>query len=144
MPESILERNGGVSLSSLRVDAVHPPLIRCLKEAEVRTVAIAPEAGSERLRRIVRKGYKEEEILEAVETLVENGLFQIKCYFMIGLPFETDEDVKAILSLAKEDSPPDPFGPGEEGRNGGWSERQSFHSETGTPFQWAPWRTWES
>jgi len=64
-------------------------------------VAIAPEAGSERLRRIVRKAYKEEEILGAVRTLAENGITQIKCYFMIGLPFETDEDVKAIPLLAK-------------------------------------------
>src|SRR5512136_1056958 len=53
----ILDQQGGVSLSSLRVDAVRSPLIQCLKESEGRTVAIAPEAGSERLRRIVRKAY---------------------------------------------------------------------------------------
>ena len=64
-------------------------------------MAIAPEAGSERLRKVLKKGYTEEEILKAIDTLVENGLSQIKCYFLIGLPSETDEDVKEILLLAK-------------------------------------------
>jgi radical SAM superfamily enzyme YgiQ (UPF0313 family) len=99
--QSILSKQGGISLSSLRVDAVTPSLIQCLREGEERTVAVAPEAGSERLRRMLKKGYSEEEILKSVDTLVENGLFQIKCYFLIGLPSETDEDVKAILLLAK-------------------------------------------
>jgi radical SAM family uncharacterized protein len=99
--QSILSQQGGISLSSLRVDAVTPSLIECLKEGEEHTVAIAPEAGSERLRRMLKKGYAEEEILKSIDTLVENGLFQIKCYFLIGLPSETDEDVKAILLLAK-------------------------------------------
>jgi radical SAM family uncharacterized protein len=99
--QSILSQEGGISLGSLRVDAVTPSLIQCLKEGVDRTVAIAPEAGSERLRRILKKGYKEEEILEAIDTLIENGISQIKCYFLIGLPSETDEDVKAVLLLTK-------------------------------------------
>ncbi len=99
--QSILSQQGGISLSSVRVDAVTPPLIQCLREGEERTVAIAPEAGSERLRRMLNKGYREEEILGSVDTLVENGVFQIKCYFLIGLPTETDEDVKEILRLVK-------------------------------------------
>jgi radical SAM family uncharacterized protein len=99
--QSILSQRGEISLSSLRVDAVRPSLIQCLREGEERTVAIAPEAGTERLRRISKKGYPEEEVLKSIETLVENGIFQIKCYFLIGLPSETDEDIKAILLLAK-------------------------------------------
>jgi radical SAM family uncharacterized protein len=99
--QKILSEQGRVSLSSLRVDAVTPSLIQYLKEGESRTVAIAPEAGSERLRRMLKKGYAEEEILKSIRTLVENGLAQIKCYFLIGLPSETDEDVKEILVLAK-------------------------------------------
>jgi radical SAM family uncharacterized protein len=99
--QSILSQRGEISLSSLRVDAVRPSLIQCLREGEERTVAIAPEAGTERLRRISKKGYPEEEILKSIETLVENGIFQIKCYFLIGLPSETDEDIKAISLLAK-------------------------------------------
>jgi radical SAM family uncharacterized protein len=99
--QAILTQRGRFSMSSLRVDAITPSLAQCLNQSDVQTVAIAPEAGSERLRRVLKKGYKEEEILEAVTTLVENGLFQIKSYFMIGLPSETDEDVKAIVHLAK-------------------------------------------
>ncbi|MEI9477620.1 MAG: TIGR03960 family B12-binding radical SAM protein [Deltaproteobacteria bacterium] len=137
--QRILDQHGGVSLSSLRVDAVRPSLIRCLKEADLRTVAIAPEAGSERLRRIVGKGYKEEEILEAVGTLVENGVFQIKCYFMIGLPFETDEDVKAIPPLAKRIRH-QILSTGESQKKR-WRVVLSvnpFIPKPGTPFQWAP------
>ena len=63
--QSILSQQGGISLSSLRVDAVTHPLIQCLKEGGYRTVAIAPEAGSERLRKVLRKGYTDEEILRA-------------------------------------------------------------------------------
>ena len=99
--QSILSQQGGISLSSLRLDAITPLLIQCLREGGDRTVAIAPEAGSERLRRMLKKGYSEEEILKSIDTLVENGLSQIKCYFLIGLPSETDEDVKAIPLLAK-------------------------------------------
>jgi len=99
--QSILSGEGGISVSSLRIDAVTPPLIQCLRKGEDRTVAIAPEAGSERLRKMLKKGYSEGEILKSVDTLVENGLFQIKCYFLIGLPSETDEDVREILTLAK-------------------------------------------
>ncbi len=99
--QSILSQQGGISLSSLRVDAVTPPLIQCLRKSEEHTVAIAPEAGSERLRRMLKKGYTEEEILKTIHTLVENGLSQIKCYFLIGLPSEIDEDVEEILFLAK-------------------------------------------
>ena len=64
--QSILSQQGGISLSSLRVDAVTPSLIQCLREGEDRTVAIAPEAGSERLRKMLKKGYTEEEILKAI------------------------------------------------------------------------------
>lgn len=99
--QNILSRQGEISLASLRVDGITNTLIQCLKEGQDRTIAIAPEAGSEKLRKVLKKGYTEEEILRAVDTLVENGLSQIKSYFLIGLPSETDEDVKAILLLAK-------------------------------------------
>jgi radical SAM family uncharacterized protein len=99
--QSILSQQGGISLSSLRVDAVTPSLIQCLRKSEEHTVAIAPEAGSERLRRMLKKGYTEEEILKTIHTLIENGLSQIKCYFLIGLPSEVDEDIEEILFLAK-------------------------------------------
>lgn len=137
--QSILSQQGGISLSSLRVDAVTPPLIQCLREGEERTVAIAPEAGSERLRRMVKKGYTEEVILKSVDTLVENGVSQIKCYFLVGLPTETDEDVKEILQLVKRIRHHILSGQ-KDGRKR-WRLVLSvnpFIPKPATPFQWAP------
>ena len=99
--KDILSHGGGVSIASLRVDAITPSLADCLKRGGVRAAAIAPEAGSERLRKVLKKGYGDDEILKAVRTLVEDGLLQIKSYFLIGLPSENDEEVRAILSLSK-------------------------------------------
>ncbi len=137
--QSILSQQGEISLSSLRVDAVTPPLVQCLKDGKERTVAIAPEAGSERLRRMVKKGYGEEEILKSVDTLVENGVSQIKCYFLIGLPAETDDDVKGILSLARRVRHHILSGQ-KDGRKR-WRLVLSvnpFIPKPATPFQWAP------
>ena len=137
--QSILSHQGGISLSSLRVDAVTPSLIQCLREGEERTVAIAPEAGSERLRRMLKKGYAEEEILKSIDTLVENGLFQIKCYFLIGLPSETDEDVKAILLLAKRIRHQIlSYSSGQKKRWRLVLSVNPFIPKPATPFQWVP------
>jgi radical SAM family uncharacterized protein len=137
--QTILSTQGGISLASLRLDAITQSLVQCLKEGGDRTVAIAPEAGSERLRKLVKKGYKEEEILKAVETLVKNGLFQIKCYFLIGLPSETDEDIKAIVQLAKRIRHQVLSHLGKRGER--WKIVLSinpFIPKPATPFQWAP------
>jgi radical SAM family uncharacterized protein len=98
---SVLSQEGGFSLASVRLDAITPGLAHCLKEGGNRTIAIAPEAGSERLRRVIKKAYREEEILKAVQILAGEGICQIKCYFLIGLPSETDEDVRAIVLLVR-------------------------------------------
>ncbi len=137
--QSILSQQGRISLSSLRVDAVTPPLIQCLREGEDRTVAIAPEAGSERLRKMLRKGYTDEEIFKSIDTMVENGLYQIKCYFLIGLPSETDEDVKAIPLLAKKIR--HQILSNRKSKKDRWKLVLSvnpFIPKPATPFQWAP------
>jgi radical SAM superfamily enzyme YgiQ (UPF0313 family) len=121
------------------VDAVTPSLIQCLREGEDRTVAIAPEAGSERLRKMLKKGYSEEEILKSINILVENGLSQIKCYFLIGLPSETDEDAKEILLLAKRIR--HQILSSQKSRERRWRLVLSvnpFIPKPATPFQWAP------
>lgn len=137
--QRILSEEGRISLSSLRVDAVTHPLIQCLKEAGDRTVAIAPEAGSERLRKMLRKGYTDEEVLKAIDALVENGLCQIKCYFLIGLPSETDDDVKAIPLLAKRIC--HRILSNRRDKKDRWKLVLSvnpFIPKPATPFQWAP------
>jgi len=137
--QSILSQQGRISVASLRVDAITPSLIACLRAGGDRTVAIAPEAGSERLRKVLRKGYTDEEVLKAIDTLVRNGLYQIKCYFLIGLPSENDEDVKAILLLAKKirhQILPIPKGQGEKWRL--VLSVNPFVPKPATPFQWVP------
>ena len=137
--QSILSQRGEISLSSLRVDAITPSLIQCLKEGEEHTVAIAPEAGSERLRRMLKKGYSEEEILKSIDTLVENGLTQVKCYFLIGLPSEANEDVEEILLLAKRIR--HQILSSQKDRKKKWRLVLSinpFIPKPATPFQWEP------
>ncbi|MBM4338627.1 MAG: radical SAM protein [Deltaproteobacteria bacterium] len=137
--EDILSHKGRVSLASLRVDAITPSLIDCLKRGGVQTAAIAPEAGSERLRKIIKKGYGDDQILRAVQILVENGLSQIKSYYLIGLPSETDEEVRAILSLSKRIE--HQIISGHAGEKKRWKLILSvnpFVPKPATPFQWVP------
>ncbi|MGZ3612281.1 MAG: TIGR03960 family B12-binding radical SAM protein [Thermodesulfobacteriota bacterium] len=137
--QTILSQQGRISLSSLRVDAVTPALIQYLREGKDRTVAIAPEAGSERVRKMLKKGYAEEEILKSIGMLVENGLAQIKCYFLVGLPSETEEDVKEILVLAKKIR--HQILSTLKDRNRKWRLVLSinpFIPKPATPFQWVP------
>ncbi len=137
--EGILSHGGGVSIASLRVDAITPSLADCLRRGGVRAAAIAPEAGSERLRKVLKKGYGEDEILRAIRTLFENGLSQIKSYFLIGLPSETDEEVKAILSLSKRIE--HQIVSARVGEKKRWKLILSvnpFIPKPATPFQWVP------
>ena len=89
------------SFSSLRADALDGPLIDALQKSRVKTATVAPDAGSERLRRVINKGITEDHVLEAAETLVRAGIPNLKVYFMIGLPTETEADVSAIVDLVK-------------------------------------------
>ncbi len=137
--EKILSLQGEISLASLRVDSISASFIDCLRRGGVQSVAIAPEAGTERLRKVLRKGYREDEILTAVRTLVEGGISQVKSYFLIGLPSETEEEVKAIVSLAKKMEHQILSSRGKEKK--GWKlilSVNSFVPKPATPFQWVP------
>lgn len=90
-----------ISFSSLRADALSPELLNTLKQSGVKTATIAPDAGSERMRRVINKGIAEADILSAAETLVAEGIPNLKLYFMVGLPTETDQDVADIVELCK-------------------------------------------
>ncbi|MFH1312866.1 MAG: radical SAM protein [Candidatus Eisenbacteria bacterium] len=91
-----------VGISSLRADQVTAHIAGMLAACGVRTIAIAPETGSDRLRRRIGKGITRQQIFDAVSYLSAAGIRTIKLYFMIGLPGETDEDVEAIVSLVSE------------------------------------------
>ena len=87
--------------SSLRGDAAGDELLSLLRACGQKSVAIAPEAGSQRLRNVLNKKLSEDEITAAVARLTEAGLSSIKLYFMVGLPTETIDDVDAIHTLLK-------------------------------------------
>jgi radical SAM superfamily enzyme YgiQ (UPF0313 family) len=90
-----------VSFSSLRADALDDDLVTVLRRSHVKTATIAPDAGSERMRRVINKGIDEDTILKAAGLLVTGGILNLKLYFMIGLPTETADDVEAIVGLCK-------------------------------------------
>ncbi len=90
-----------MTLSSLRADVLDAGLAAALKDAGYKTLTIAPEAGSERLRRVINKNITDAQILEAARLAAETGFNKIKLYFLIGLPTETDADVEAIVETAK-------------------------------------------
>ncbi|MCP4371789.1 MAG: TIGR03960 family B12-binding radical SAM protein, partial [Deltaproteobacteria bacterium] len=96
-----LKKDIRISFSSLRADALTPELLSVLSKSKIKTATIAPDAGSERLRSVINKGITKEDILAAVETLVENDILNLKLYFMIGLPTETMDDVEEITELCK-------------------------------------------
>ncbi len=94
--------NFSISMPSIRADKINNETLKILSEKERSGFTIAPEAGSEQLRKAINKNLSNEDILGAVELLYKNGWNLIKLYFMIGLPFETDNDIEEIVILSKE------------------------------------------
>ncbi|MGD9235224.1 MAG: radical SAM protein [Desulfobacterales bacterium] len=94
-------KNLRISFSSLRADGLSAEMLAVLKNSHVKTATIAPDAGSQRMRNVINKGITEDAILAAADTLVANGIPNLKLYFMIGLPTETGDDVEAIIRMGK-------------------------------------------
>jgi radical SAM family uncharacterized protein/radical SAM-linked protein len=88
-----------VSLPSQRIDGFNLELANLVQEVRKSTMTLAPEAGSQRLRDVIRKNINEEQIIKAVTTLYENGWDKIKFYFIIGLPTETYDDIDQMAEL---------------------------------------------
>ena len=88
-----------ISPASLRLDDLTPGIVRRLHESGERTLTIAPETGSDRLRRVINKTVTNAEILEKADLIFSNGIENLKLYYMIALPTETDEDLVAIRDL---------------------------------------------
>ncbi|MEN8199211.1 MAG: radical SAM protein [Thermodesulfobacteriota bacterium] len=95
----ILDSGCSLSFSSLRADRISGSLLTLLSRSNLKSVAIAPDGASERLRRVINKNITEEEILLAAERLGEAGLYKLKLYLMIGLPTETFDDLQEMLEL---------------------------------------------
>ncbi len=127
-----------LSFSSLRADALSPELISALKKSRVKTATIAPDAGSERMRRVINKGIDENDILKAAENLISEGIPNLRLYFMVGLPTEKDEDISAIIDLCKKTKEKFLESSRAKGRIGEISvSLNPFVPKPVTPFQWA-------
>jgi radical SAM superfamily enzyme YgiQ (UPF0313 family) len=99
--ETIFKNGGKFSPGSLRIDSLDEKLVGFLEKSGEKTISLAPEAGSERLRKVINKEITDEEILYIVELLIRGGILNLKLYFMIGLPTETGSDIEAIVGLGK-------------------------------------------
>jgi radical SAM family uncharacterized protein len=127
-----------VGLPSLRVDAFGVAMARLVGEGARGGLTFAPEAGTQRMRDVINKNVTEEDLLSTVRTAFDAGWRRLKLYFMIGLPTETDDDVRGIgalvskvLAVAREATPP--------AQRGGLRIAVSvstFVPKAHTPFQW--------
>ncbi len=100
--QKALDQGVQLSFSSLRADRLTPEFVDILKQSGLKTATIAPDAGSERMRRVINKGITDQDVLRAADLLVGAGIPNLKLYFMIGLPTETMSDVEAIVALCKQ------------------------------------------
>ncbi|MBU1170402.1 MAG: radical SAM protein [Proteobacteria bacterium] len=126
------------SYSSLRADAITADHLNVLTQSGTKTATIAPDGGSERLRRVINKGITEEHILSATRSLIKAGIPNIKAYFMIGLPGETPDDMDETIALCKKIKEVFLDASREKGRMGQITVGvSSFVPKAFTPFQWA-------
>ena len=95
----LLEMGYMISPASLRLDDLTDPIVKMLKQSGERSITIAPETGSDRMRRVINKTVTNDEILDRADLIFRNGIENLKLYYMIGLPTETDDDLVAIRDL---------------------------------------------
>ncbi len=124
-----------ISVSSLRIKPLFPSVIEELAGGGTGTVAFAPEAGSDRLRTLIHKGINEDDVLRAVHTTAKYRMKQLRLYFMIGLPTETEEDIQAIVDLSKKCKH---IIEKEQSNIRMTISISSFVPKASTPFQWMP------
>ncbi|MDR3089104.1 MAG: radical SAM protein [Desulfobulbaceae bacterium] len=108
---ALSDQHCALSFSSLRADALNDSLLTLLARSDLKSVAIAPDGCSERLRRVINKGLAEHDLLSAAERLVAAGIVRLKLYWMVGLPTETDADIlEAACLIGKIKARIDPLG----------------------------------
>ena len=138
-------RGVNISLPSLRIDAFSLDVMKKVQDIKKSSLTFAPEAGSQRLRDVINKGLTREVILEGAGKAFEGGWNKVKLYFMLGLPTETEDDIKGIAHLAEKIAERYYEIPKDQ-RNGKCQITASssfFIPKPFTPFQWAPMNTEE-
>src|SRR6202008_1059858 len=93
--------NYRISVSSLRLDQISDELLDALVESRDQQIAVAPETGSDRLRRVINKNLTNDEIVDICGAVFDRGMLTIKLYLMVGLPTETDEDLEEMVTLVE-------------------------------------------
>lgn len=121
------------SLPSLRVETLSEPMIRAVASVRKGGFTLAPESGSERLRRVINKGNTTADLLASVERIFDAGWLHLKLYFMLGLPTETDADIEETVSLLQEISS---RAKRRSGRISLTASFSTFVPQPFTPFQW--------
>lgn len=135
----IVDRDGRFSVSSLRAESITRELLEDLRASGQKTIAIAPEAGSQRLRRVINKHLTEQQILDAANLISSTHPFNLRLYFLVGLPTETREDVVAIVELVKKIKHQMVKTSAKRGRIGQIKlSVNCFIPKPFTPFQWFP------
>ncbi|MCP3678344.1 MAG: radical SAM protein, partial [Deltaproteobacteria bacterium] len=129
---SAVDGGSRITLSSLRMDALDGELLDLLKIGGYRTITVAPEAGSQRLRDVINKGISDVEIMDTVSRVKEAGFTKMKLYFLVGLPTEGPEDIEAIIDLTRRVRSTLKRGEISLSVN-------PFIPKPWTPFQWAPY-----
>jgi len=131
--DSLADRKVSVSMPSMRVGTLSPEIMVQIQRVKKTGFTVAPEAGTDRMRRVINKGISEEDLLETCRAAFSLGWKLIKFYFMIGLPLETIEDIEAIPLIARRAV--------KTAGRGGCSINVStsiFVPKPHTPFQWEP------
>jgi len=95
----LVQMGYGISPASLRLDDLTEPIVALLRESGERSITIAPETGSDRLRRVINKTVTNDDILDRADLIFRTGIENLKLYYMIGLPSETDDDLVALRDL---------------------------------------------
>ena len=98
--EECRKKNINISLPSLRIDAFSLDVMSKVQDVRKSSLTFAPEAGSQRMRNVINKGLTEEVILNGARMAFEGGWTRVKLYFMLGLPYETNEDIEGIADLS--------------------------------------------
>lgn len=134
----LVENKFGLGLSSFRLDAISPVFVEILEHGGIKSLTLAPEAGSQRLRNIIHKQLTEEQIFSAIQAISNSTIRSLKFYFMIGFPGETRADLDAIVQMMQKivkiirsDSKIS-------------LSINTFIPKPGTPFQWYPMTTEKS
>ena len=141
--DSCPEKGVNISLPSLRIDAFSLDVMSKVQDIKKSSLTFAPEAGSQRMRNVINKGLTEEVILDGAGKAFEGGWNKVKLYFMLGLPTETEDDIKGIAHLAEKIAERYYEIPKDQ-RNGKCQITASssfFIPKPFTPFQWAPMNT---